>query len=50
MFSRDVFHAMTDEREREIRELVRVRNLLRGGRHGRIFVLPPRKPPMERGR
>jgi len=48
MFSRELFRAITDEREREIRDLVRVRNLLRDGRPQRPVAHPPRRMPKPR--
>jgi hypothetical protein len=50
MFTTDAFRAITDEREREIQDLVRVRNLLRGGRHEREVAQAPRRGPKPRSR
>jgi hypothetical protein len=50
MFSHDVFRLLADEREREVRELLRVRGLLAGQRRERSVALPPRRSPTARGR
>jgi hypothetical protein len=44
MFSRDYFRAITDDREREVREIVRVRNFVRDARPDRPLQLPRRLP------
>jgi hypothetical protein len=48
MFSNDFFRAMTDEREREVQDIVRVRNFLRGARTERPVIQPPRRMPKPR--
>jgi hypothetical protein len=44
MFSRDYFRAITDDREREVREIVRVRNFVRDAHPERPLQLPRREP------
>jgi hypothetical protein len=50
MFSSEVFRLIADEREREVKDLLRVRSLLPNGRRERAIALPPRHMPKARGR
>lgn len=48
MYSRDYFRAITDDREREVREIVRVRNFVREVQPDRPLQLPRRQPKARR--
>lgn len=50
MFSSELFRLMVDEREREVRHLVRVRALLSSRRPERSVVAPPPRETRARGR
>ena len=50
MFSSEMFRLIADEREREIKDMLRVRGLLPSGRRERPVVHPPRRMPQARGR
>jgi hypothetical protein len=50
MFSSEMFRLIADEREREVRDLLRVRSLLPSGRRDRSVALPPRHVPKARAR
>ncbi len=44
MFSNELFHVIADEREREVRQLMKVRALLGGRRRDRALdAAPPRE-------
>ena len=48
MFTNEFFRAITDDREREVRDIVRVRNLVRDARPERPLAQPPRRMPKPR--
>ena len=48
MFTNEFFRAVTDDREREVRDIVRVRNLVRDARPERPLAQPPRRMPKPR--
>ena len=48
MFSNEFFRAITDEREREVRDIVRVRSFERDARPERPLTQPPRRMPKPR--
>ncbi len=50
MFSSDLFHLMADEREREVRHLLKVRALLAGRRRDRSVVAAAPREHRARGR
>jgi hypothetical protein len=50
MFSSELFHLMADEREREVRHLLKVRALLAGPRRDRSVVAAPPAERRARGR
>lgn len=49
MFSNELFHLLADEREREVRHLLKVRALLGGQRRDRSAVAAPPRERRARG-
>jgi len=45
----EIFRLLADEREREVKDLIRVRSLI-GGRRQRAIAHPPRRIPQARSR
>jgi hypothetical protein len=50
MFSSELYHLLADEREREVRHLMKVRALLSGRRRERSVVAVPPRERRARGR